>query len=473
MERSKPSKQPLQLNAAQLQTLSELVGRAALAARMGEQYGGDRDVYMALGYSTKISFEDYLGRYLRQDIAKAVIDRPVKATWQGPVEVVESNKSKDTEFEKTWKDLDKQLGIKAKLTRLDRLTGIGRYGVLLLGLDDVANKEGLSEPVKEGQRKLLYIKPFSEKSALISTYVTDPKDERYGKPLMYEIKVADVANGSAATVKVHYTRILHVVDDPLESDIIGTPRLEAVFNRLMDLEKLIGGDAEMFWRGARPGYHGKVDPEYTMTEDAKTDLTDQLDEYEHNLRRFLINEGIDIEALAPQIADPANHVDIQIQMISAVTGIPKRILTGSERGELASSEDRGAWLAYVQSRREDFAEPAIVRPFIDKLLELGVLPEPADDYDVKWLDLFSVSEKDRVDIGKGRATALREYIQNPIATEVVPPEAFMEFFLGLTTEQITLINEMRQSEIDEELRETVRQMITPPKPTSGGQTEDE
>jgi hypothetical protein len=149
-----------------------------------------------------------------------------------------------------------------------------------------------------------------------------------------------------------------------------------------------------------------------------------------------------LSALAPQVSDPKNHVDVQLMMISAVTGIPKRILSGSERGELASSQDAAEWIAFVQGRREEFAEPHIIRPFVDCMIEYGILPKPEKEYVIEWADLFSVSEKDKVEIGRIRATALREYFVNPIAPEVVPPEAFMEFFLGLTQSQIDLITEM-------------------------------
>jgi hypothetical protein len=60
-----------------------------------------------------------------------------------------------------------------------------------------------------------------------------------------------------------------------------------------------------------------------------------------------------------------------------------------------------------------------------------------------------------VDIGKGRAIALSEYAKNPIAIEVIPPDAFMQFFLGLDTEQITLINAMRAEGIEEELKDLI------------------
>ena len=38
--------------------LSELIGRAKLAASLGKQYGGDRDIYQALGYPTDRSVAD-------------------------------------------------------------------------------------------------------------------------------------------------------------------------------------------------------------------------------------------------------------------------------------------------------------------------------------------------------------------------------------------------------------------------------
>ena len=431
---------------------SALVARAELMSKLGYQYDGSRNLYKALGYRTNLTFIDYYTQYERQDIAKAIIDRPVNATWQGPLELIETNDSKDTPFEKAWRDLNRELGLKTRLARADRLTGIGEYGILLLGLDDVANVEGWATPVRKGVRKLKYIKPFSQKSAPIEKYENKTTSDRYGMPLIYKIEIGDPASKATKSVNVHYSRIIHITDGNLESEVLGIPRLQAVFNRLQDLEKITGGDAEMFWRGARPGYKGKLDTDYTMTDEVKQALLDQIAEYEHDIHRFLINEGIDIDALTQQISDPKPHVDVQIQMISAQTGIPKRILTGSERGELSSSEDRGEWLSFVQSRREEHAEPRILRVFVDKLIELEALPKPKDDYTVKWADLFSVSEKARVEIGKSRANALREYTTNPIAEAVLPPKAFMRFMLGLTSDEIDLVNSIRESEMEEEVK---------------------
>lgn len=439
-----------------IQTLSAIVARMTLASKLGtQQYGGDRDIYRALGYLEDITFTDYYGRYLRQDIAKAIIDRPVSVTWRGAVLLMEAGVKEDTALEKAWKELDRSMGLKSRLARLDRLTGLGKYGVLMLGLNDVSTIEDFKTPVTGKGKKLLYVKPLSSESAKIATYETDPNNERYGLPILYDVVTQEVESGGTKSIQLHYTRLIHIVDDILESEVEGSPRLEVVFNRLMDLEKLVGGDAEMFWRGARPGYTGKLEKDYQITDDTMTALQTQIDEYEHNLRRMLINEGIDLQSLAQQVADPSTHVDIQIQMISAVTGIPKRILTGSERGELASSQDKSEWLEYVQGRREEYAEPRIIRPLVDRLIELGILPAAgAEGYTVQWADLFAQSEEDKVKIGGMRSTALASYSNNPTAQAIVSPEAFMEFFLGFDEDQIDQVNELRDSEISQEIQET-------------------
>lgn len=460
---NKKEELPKKLDTPAIAVMSTLLNRINLANQLGTQsYGGDRNITTALGYIPTLKFTDYLARYFRQDIAKAVIDRPVKASWKGDIEVIENTKSKQTKFEKQWKKLYFKLGLKGIFMRADKLTGLGSYSVLLLGLDDIKTRKGFENKVRKGA-KLLYVKPFSEQSAVIDKWEMNERSSRYGKPLYYKISTSSqgLAPTSARATKsvtfgvdlvVHYTRVVHLTEDILEDDIHGLPRLQAVFNRLMDLEKLIGGDAEMFWRGARPGYTGSVKPDYEMTTTMKDDLESQIEEFEHNLKRVLVNEGIDYKSLEQQIADPTSHVDVQVQMISAVTGIPKRILVGSERGELSSAQDKQEWISYVTSRREEQNEPGILRPFIDHLIEYKIITAPkADDYFVVWDKLFSLSDKEKVELGKNRAIALKEYSTNPAAQYMFPLPIFMKYYLGLDDNQISSIEEFNAQHREKEL----------------------
>jgi uncharacterized protein len=436
-------------------TFNELAGRVSLAAQMGYQYGTSRNIYQALGYPSQdeLTFDKYYGKYLRMDMAKAIIDRPVKASWKGDIEIIETDDEEESVFEKECNALMKRLKMKSIFMRADKLTGLGEYSVLLLGLDDVRTVEDFRNPVnKNKKKKLVYVRPLSMESAKITEYEINISSERFGLPKYYTIttnRLGKEGGSSSMSIIVHHSRIVHLVEDVLEDEVHGTPRLQAIYNRLLDLEKLVGGDAEMFWRGARPGYTGTVKDDYQMTSTGLKDLESQIDEFEHNLRRVLINEGVDYKALEQQIADPSSHVDVQMQMISAVTGIPKRILIGSERGELSSAQDRQEWIAYVISRREEQNEPMILRPFIDQLIASGVLPD-VDEYKVVWDRLFTMSDVEKANMGKVRSIALKEYSINPYVQEMLPLDLFLEYFIGLDNVQIGRILERQTEEISKE-----------------------
>lgn len=438
---------------------STLLSRSLLFNRFGQQYGGARDIYQALGYKTELTYEDYAARYERQDIAKAIINRPIQATWRGKLELNQGKKERTTQFEKAWNDLWEKFKLKSKFIRLDKLSNIGRYGILLFGFDDVKNTDQWRTPVNK-KANLIYLNPLHEGNAKIAAFDQNSTSPRFGQPELYNVTLSseDEANRVSKTMVVHHTRVIHVAGELLESDIYGVPALKAVFNRLMDLEKLVGASAEMFWRGARPGYSGKVDKDHFISDPARDDLMNQLDEYEHDLRRFLINEGIDIAPLESQVSDPDKHVEVQIQMISAVTGIPKRILIGSERGELASSEDKASWLELIQTRQSEYAENQILRPFIDKCVLYSILPDPKIPYTFIWPDLFAPSIKERAKIGKTRAGALQSYMNNPAAAVVFPPAMFYEFMLGLTPEEIKYLQDNHKTNVKDDLTEIFKQI---------------
>lgn len=441
MERHRRTSTNLQTNEqlvqARINVYSELVNRANLASKLGTMsYDGNRDIYKALGYPTRLDFQNYyLPKYIRQDIAKAIIDRPVRAAWRGDF-TIEEKGSKGTEsaIEKAWNEIKLKHKLHTIFMRVDKLTGIGRYGILFLGLNDVTTTEQWATPVTGKSNKLLYIKPLGESSAIINSYESDPKNERYGKPLLYGISITS-SKGVSIQVPVHYTRVIHITEDLLEDEVFGTPCLESVFNRLLDLEKIVGGDAEMYWRGARPGYQGKVDKDFTLTPQSEVGLQDQFDEFENNLRRFLLMEGVDVKEMAQQIADPTKNVDAQISMICAVKGVPKRILMGSERGELSSTADREEWNLWVGSRREEHMEPDIIRPVIDRFMELGILPT-VKDYIVTWDELFAMSPKEKAEIAQMVANAIRYYTATPSAEYILPKEMFLKKLLGLSDEEV-------------------------------------
>lgn len=427
-----------------IQVNDDMVGRKKLAAVFGMSYGGDRNLFTALGYPTDISFMDYYARFRRQDIANAVINRPVKYTWKGEVSVNNPESKTDIMLE-AWQELygDDNLKLGTRFRAVDKLASIGEYAVLLIGLDDVTSIEQFSQPIQAGKRKLLYVTPYSEESAKISLYDRNPNSERFGEPLLYDI-TSGTEEGQTVSLKVHYSRIIHVAGEIVTSGIKGIPTMEKVYNRLMDIEKISGGSGEMFWRGARPGYQGVVDKEYEADATLETGLEQKVKNYEDNLTRVILMEGAELKELATQVSDPSAHLNVQVDLISAATGIPKRILLGSERGELSSAQDADTWADIIDDRRTEIAEPQIVKPFVELCKTYQILPN--ETYTIEWHSLHQTSDKDTAEVGRIRATALQAYVANPMAAEIMPPEAFMKFLLGLQPEQISEVLAMIEAD---------------------------
>lgn len=437
---------------AGLRALSELISRADIMTRAGVQYGTDRDLYETLGYDRDPQYEDYWQRYLRMDVAKAVNNIPVKYTWRGLPTVREYVEARDkntyTEFDRIWDQLTASHKLMHKFKQVDKVTGIGGYGVLFLGYSDITSQLMLEQPVTPGAQ-LLYVKARTKDSARIAEYETDPGSERYGKPKYYTVTTTRLDEQVGVSLKVHHTRIVHIVEDYLDDEVNGIPRLEVVLNRLYDLEKLVGGAAEMFWRGARPGYAAIADKDANFGRQDREDMENELNEFDHYLRRWLRLKGVQVESLAPQVESPKDQVDVCLQMISMVTGIPKRILIGSERGELASTQDQDAWYSQVTERREEFAGPGIILPTITMLQESGVLPDTPNGIQIDWPDLWSQSDEQKATVAQKYAAAIKDYVGTPGAEIYFPIHWFAINVMGFSEEDA----EELQNMVDDRLAE--------------------
>lgn len=431
-----------------LRTLaSQIVSRSHLAYALGYQYGENRDIYKVLGYDRDPKFENYRQRYERLDIATRVVEAPAQATWEVDPDVQDDNSDERSDFEAALLDLNDRVSLFHNLEQVDMISGIGRYGVLVFGL---ADGEDLSAPVGSSP-DLLYLTPYSEGQARVQTLVRDSSDPRHGLPEYYSIDVMDSISAdttvSTRSVRVHWSRVLHVAENRIDNRVYGTPRLRSIYNRLGDIEKISGGSAEMFWRGAFPGTAFVADKDATFTPQTLQDLEDEIEEYVHGLKRYLRLQGIEPKNLAMQVADPSSHLDVQIQLISAATGIPKRILVGSERGELASSQDEASWGRRVRRRQTKYAGPFILRPCIDRMIEFGVLPRPYEGrYTITWPDPVGPGDKEVAGVNKVRTETLVAYSDSPGASAVIPPGVFLQRFLDMDKEEVEEILDAAEEE---------------------------
>lgn len=403
---------------------SLLADRAQIAGAIGMQYDGRRDVFAAAGYPQQLTFQDYHGAYRRQDIARRIVAAKPAETWRLQPEVLDGAKIEDgkddTEFAKAVKALaegtdigdidDTRHNLWHVAHRLDRVAGIGRYGVLYIGIKDGKDPaEPLDAGAAKGVKDLLYLSVYNEQTAALDTLVTDPSSPRFGLPEYYRLTTKTGDGASTTEIRAHWSRCLHVAEDIDDDELYGTPRLEAAWNRLVDLLKILASSGEAAWKLSDPGYsitagEGKRLP---VDEAALANLQGQIEDFIDGLTRYLLLEGLEPQAIAGSIQDPTGLVLINVSLISAATGIPQRILLGSERGELSSQQDERNWAKQIETRQVTHVEPAIVMPLISRLVYAGVLPRPkSGKVSVKWLPLLESDKAAEATTAKAAAEAL-------------------------------------------------------------------
>lgn len=383
--------------------------RQLFMRQAGLTFNGKRDLYGVLGYTVDLSTRDFRSRYSRGGIASRIVEAFPKDTWRGTMELVEDEDPEtDTAFEQAWKALSMKFRINSTMLRADILSGLSTFSVLLLGAPGQLN----TELPRAGKKGLLYLTPFSggggpgsnnrrsvatDADASIMSFDMNTESERFGLPEFYQLRRVDV-NDPNLQVPVHWSRILHLAEGCLDDEVYGTPVLQNVWNYLDDLDKVVGGGAEAFWLRANAGVHLNIAKEMggniALSSTELTELSKQADEYQHQLRRMLRTRGVEVEQLGSDVADFKNQQDAIITLIAGTKGIPKRLLVGSEMGELASTQDRDNWKDQINGRQIAYAEPYIVRPLVDRLIKYGYLPTPVE-YNVRWPQIEVLSELDK------------------------------------------------------------------------------
>jgi hypothetical protein len=564
----------------QLRRLEEVVGNAMMMrAELFQRFMDPRrNVMDECGYpkTSQMTAEGYHDLYDRNPIAARVVELYPKESWQVTPLVYEDEDSEtNTEFEDAWDNLGKSIRggedvswfkdeegspVWEYLRRVDELSGIGTFGILLIGIDDGLPLEAPAEgvqpdgspfmpppgnipnggmggmggmggvsgvgppgsaarrngggngaggfysdmggpgglygaigtdamyfepqygagggtwdsakrdngargtksgsggvgspngddngdgpPVKRSERKLLFLRAFGENLVQVVRYETSIYSPRFGQPTMYQITFNDPRSPHAgiglplATVMVHWSRVVHVADvtTPTASEVFAVPRMQQVLNRLLDLDKLYGGSAEMYWQGAFPGLSFETHPALGGDVEVSTsDLREMMESYRNGLQRYLSLIGMSAKSLAPQVVDPSSQIEVQIEAICIKLGCPVRVFKGSERGELASSQDDASWNDRLGNRQNTYVTPRIIVPFVDRLIALGILPEPGEEngYHVQWPDLDSLTDKDKSAIALQETQALVAYVSGNVE-QVVPPHDFLTRVLGWDDEE--------------------------------------
>lgn len=551
-----------ELTARVLVALRERADNALLRRDMLEGRGQPdrrRNLENDCGYpqaGVPLSSELIRNLYEREPIASRVVEVWPKECWQvSPILYEDDDPNTLTPFEQAVQDLNKTLrgqtyyaGDSASegagdegsplweyLSRADELSGIGRFGVILLGLDDglrydepvkgfnsptslrphVAGSEYTYKGTQEERthwtsptsgndaprdRKteetqddrtrdtygdgdddtsdtgtdegtegstdtvgptppprrltLRFLRVFPEHLVNITRFESDPYNPRFGQPVQYQITLNDPrihgSEGSGGiglntgTINVHWSRVIHLADvhhKASSSETFAYPRLEPVVYPVLDCRKIRGSSAETHYLGAFGGISFETLPQLggdVVVDESRT--KDMIEEYFNGLQRWLLLKGMTAKSLAPAVSDPTPQINVQIDAICIALRIPVRVFKGSERGELASSQDDAAWNDRVRQRQITYLTPRVIIPFFARLISLGVLPVPAQGFKVSWPDITSKSDSERATIALQVVQSLAAYVSGGVEN-VLPLQMLLTKYLRFTDDEAKMIQE--------------------------------
>lgn len=389
--------------------------RGTYGGREGRLFDGKRDIYENAGYPLVLDADLYRGMYERGGIATRAVDAIPDESWRKLPIIYEGKDEEsgkdDTLFCVAWNELAKHglggKGLYHYLHRLDRAAGLGRFAVLFLGL---AGSGEASQPVAGKATALSYVTVFSEGEVSFRELETDSENPRFGMPNLYNLSVTVNQANDQNFHEAHWTRCIHVVEDAISSDLFGRPRLQSPYNYMVNLLKVLAGSGEAAWKLMDSGNLFTTTDNYELPpadSDARKKLEAQFEDFWNGLRRGMLTEGITSVPLGGQVTDPTGLVMINLQLIAATLDIPMRILMGSERGELASSQDSVKWLESIEQRRQNHVTPSILMPVANRLIEHGVLPPPKGGlFGFKWPKLVKDDRMQSAQTASTIATAL-------------------------------------------------------------------
>lgn len=394
---------------------------------------------------TKSPTPQYLFELFRSNpFANRAVEVLPKESWEVQPDIHEDKDNTTfTQFEQALLDLDQELSPEKSyyaeqkgskifeiLERLDILSQAGSYGVLFFGLDD-ANNLDLSKPVKVSKGRkinLRYLTVLPEAFAMITKWDTNQQSPRYGKPLEYLLTFnAPGATSSTSylglgtsAISVHYTRVLHIAPNVYSNESLGNSILYAISRIIESFPKILYAGAESYYKGGFPGIALETQPQAAGVPVDWSKIKDEAENYMNGLQRYIGLQNMTAKTLEPNLTDPSPYVKILVEALCVYLAIPVRIFMGSERGQLASSQDDSTWNDRKKHRQQKYITPKIIVPFIDKCINLNILPVPKKSYCIEWSSVETENALTKAQVAQLMTQAMSTYVQSGLNTLIDP-----------------------------------------------------
>ena len=343
---------------AQIAASTINVERMEFAAKhFSTTFGGNRDLYSALGWVLKLKWMHYLAAYKRDHIAGAAVDIYPEETWSEAPEIIDTEDATLSSFSVAAVEVFEELNAWSEMEIADRLANLGTYSVLYLVEDTGAAADAqpqsrtarIAELKTELSGTIVKLMPLSCQRATIVAGKLSTRPDRFLLPELYQIRFDNGGIAGIGTQNVHHSRIIHISETVLDDQVHGLPRLERVYNLLANMMKIEGGGSEASWNTAMRllflddggesvdetiGYPGddvyEDDSEQLMEEN-------ELVEMMHGLRPFARTHGVKPTAISGHAVQFHGNLTAQLKLFAAALRVPFEKLMGGLLG-LRSAE---------------------------------------------------------------------------------------------------------------------------------------
>jgi phage-related protein (TIGR01555 family) len=343
-------------------------------------------------FGTPINDADLLFAVKREPVAHRIVFMVAHDIFDNWFSVNVASEKPDTRFNDQIQAVleDENLNAKAVFTEMAVYERLFGEAIIVVGFSDYGRD--LSKPVKDPQsiEDLVAYSPlqFTVQSA---DEDKNPKSTRFGLPEFYTLYQGN------QSVRVHYSRVIHLATRLLDHPYRGLSVLEPVYDDLTILRNIRWGLGQTIVR-----YGGGFPDILLKGKDAdKIDdfiLSKQMETV--NARTYFVhseNQELEFKGVGGVTLDPEKYYVPIMESIRAGSGIPLAILRGAQAEALTGSEVNEREYFKIVSDAQSRYEPG-VRKLINMLIECGQIRwfyNVPKKYRISWGGGFEVNEKDR------------------------------------------------------------------------------
>lgn len=391
--------------------------------------GQDKRVSTTYELSTILTHQQLIEMYRGDGMAKRIVDVPVNdmtRTWFH----VEGDPDNTIV-----KALD-EIGLRKAIKDAKRWARLFGGSLLVMGINDGSRRTGkkgassFESPLNEDNiKKLSFFRVYTNQQVSWDTTDIDDdyRSENFGKPKLFT--VTPNLENTSIQYKVHYTRVIRFIGEPLPEETAGEVRwwgdsaLQGVFTRLRGFaNSLVATETivDEFTMGVMT-IKNLQDLIAAGQEELITKRLQQIDMAKHILNTVLVDEEEDFKRITAQVNGIKDILEFFKDCLSAVSGIPQIKLFGEQSKGLGSQAAGNIRLYYddISDKQEDE-----LRPPLDRVISLLLKSKEfkgkvkLDDWQIVFNELWQMADSEIAVARHLQAKADGEYIK----TGTVSPE---------------------------------------------------